>query len=324
MMRREVQRRKRQIRINMIFFLIVVIIILLIVFLWNLSAARTELKEAREALEKVELLWSEDVPKGMQWETEKSEKQGELGLDDIIGTENKMLEKPVKRNREEIIKKLGQLAGDYPAIKEIYKNYSSYPESMLEALANNPEMADFVAGYLGNKVVTGGLTEAEKEQEFPLFLQWDSRWGYQQYGKNDCIGIAGCGPTCMSMVLFYLTRDERLTPDILAEYAMQNNYYLEGSGTIWAFMDDVPAAFDIDVKEVKLSEQAMKAELDKGGVIICSMRPGDFTASGHFVVIYGYDREGFKINDPNCIARSRKSWSYEEIKGQIKKIWRYR
>ena len=58
-------------------------------------------------------------------------------------------------------------------------------------------------------------------------------------------------------------------------------------------------------------------------VVICSMKPGDFTAAGHFVVIYGYDSEGFLVNDPNCVARSRESWSYDVIGKQIKQMWTY-
>ena len=53
------------------------------------------------------------------------------------------------------------------------------------------------------------------------------------------------------------------------------------------------------------------------------MGEGDFTVSGHFIVIYGYDEAGFKVNDPNCVARSRKRWCFNEIEQQIKKIWTY-
>ncbi len=67
----------------------------------------------------------------------------------------------------------------------------------------------------------------------------------------------------------------------------------------------------------------MRATLDKGGVIVCAMGPGDFTATGHFIVIYGYDDEGFKVNDPNSTLRSSKGWKFEKIQRQIKKIWGY-
>ena len=53
------------------------------------------------------------------------------------------------------------------------------------------------------------------------------------------------------------------------------------------------------------------------------MGQGDFTVSGHFIVIYGYDDGGFWVNDPNCVARSRREWTFEEIEDQIKKIWAY-
>lgn len=195
---------------------------------------------------------------------------------------------------------------------------------MLAALANNPEMADFVSGYLDeNRRTAEGLTYLEKEQEYPLFLQWDTRWGYLPYGEDSIIGLSGCGPTCMSMVLYYLTDDDALTPDKLAAYAMSNNYYAEGIGTAWVFMEEVPLLYGIRVSEPRVTERAIKAELDKGAVIICAMGEGDFTVSGHFIVIYGYDEAGFKVNDPNCVARSRKRWCFNEIEQQIKKIWTY-
>ena len=56
---------------------------------------------------------------------------------------------------------------------------------------------------------------------------------------------------------------------------------------------------------------------------VCSMSEGDFTAAGHFIVIYGYDSEGFLVNDPNCVARSRQHWSWDSLRGQIKNMWLY-
>ena len=86
---------------------------------------------------------------------------------------------------------------------------------------------------------------------------------------------------------------------------------------------DFPEIYGIKATEPRMTERAVKAELDKGNILICAMGPGDFTVSGHFIVIYGYDDNGFQINDPNCVARSRKVWTFEEIKDQIKKIWAY-
>lgn len=230
--------------------------------------------------------------------------------------------RPVKRSGEEVLECLRELSEENDVIAEIYKNRYSYPDKMLEALANNPEMADFVRGYLSaEKKASGGLTDGEKDQDFPLFLQWDPRWGYAQYGDGSNIGLSGCGPTCLSMALYYLTGNEELTPDKIAQYSMDNGYYVPGSGTAWALLQDVPKLYGLEVSQPKATEWTLKNAIDQGKVIICSMSPGDFTAAGHFIVIYGYDREGFLVNDPNCVARSRKSWSFQSLGRQIKNTW---
>mgnify|MGYP002508544130 CR=1 FL=1 len=230
--------------------------------------------------------------------------------------------KPIERTEAEVLQRMGELGQTSSLIEEIYQNHSQYPKELLAALANNPEMADFVSDYPDGDGMTGGITASEKEQEFPLFLQWDRRWGYESYGDS-CIGLAGCGPTCLSMVLFYLTRDEMHTPDSIAAYSMKNGYYVEGTGTSWALMEDVPKLYGIKVSSISRTANNMKAVLDNGGIIICAMRKGDFTISGHYIVIYGYDNEGFMVNDPNCVARSGRRWTFSEIETQIKSIWVY-
>ena len=239
------------------------------------------------------------------------------------------VEKPMKRTEKQVLERLNALAADDEIIAGIYENRYSYPEDMLEALANNPEMADFVSNYLteDGKIQKGvqqpQLTELEKGQDYPLFLQWDPRWGYAEYGDNSNVGLSGCGPTCLSMVLYYLLGNEELTPDKIAEYSMENGFYMAGTGTAWALLEDVAMQYGINVTQPSTSEKNMKAALDRGDIIICSMGPGDFTAGGHFIVIYGYDSEGFYVNDSNCVARSREKWAYERIKKQIKNIWVY-
>ena len=232
------------------------------------------------------------------------------------------VERPKERTYREILERLKLLGTDNELIKQVADNNSDYPKRLLEALANNPELQDFAANYLQKKgVVEGGLTEGEKNADFPLFLQWDPRWGYASYGDDSVVGLAGCGPTALSMVLYYLTGDETLTPDKLAEYSMKNGYYISGTGTAWLLLENVPLRYGISVDQPDASKWGMEQALDNGQVIICSMGPGDFTIGGHFIVVYGYDEEGFLLNDPNCVARSREHWTWEQLKDQIKHIW---
>ena len=230
---------------------------------------------------------------------------------------------PVLREGSELkeqIHKLAQADKDYA---KIYEHYDEYPEALMLALSNNSEMLDFVKGYLtAEPVANGGLTHAEKKEDIPLLLQWDKRWGYEAYGDFN-IALSGCGPTCLSMVLVALNHDYDMTPKKVADFAMKNGFYVEGTGTAWSLMTEGAKELGLSAKEVSLDEYVMKNQLDAGKMLICSVGPGDFTAQGHFIVIYDYDEHGFRINDPNCVYRSSKSWSYREIASQIKILWAY-
>lgn len=224
----------------------------------------------------------------------------------------------------EVDARLAELALENDMIAEIYAQKERYPEALLTALSANQEMTDFVKGYLtAGRSVTGGISDEEKAQDFPLFIQWDSRWGYAPYGKKSNIGISGCGPTCMSMVIFALTRDESATPDALAAFSADNGYYMEGEGTAWLFMTDAAKEYGVTARELGLDEAVVRQYVKSGNPVICAMRPGDFTTTGHFIVIYGCDEKGFLINDPNSRERSSRHWNFEDIKWQIRNLWGY-
>ena len=232
------------------------------------------------------------------------------------------VEQPKKRNREEAIAKIKELSRWYPALYFVYKNADQYPIELLLSGAGNPEMADFLYGYLSSDgSITGGFTDEEQPEDYPLFLQFDPRWGYMSYGTRGTVGSSGCGPACLSMAVFYLTGDRTCTPGAIAQYSLDNKYYVEGIGTSWSLLTDYPAEFGLTSYQVQLREANLKAELDKGRYLICSVREGDFTSAGHFIMIYGYDENGFKINDPKCVYRSRLSWTYKQIRNDIKATW---
>lgn len=232
------------------------------------------------------------------------------------------VDRPMRRTKRQVREKLKELAEEGGLFEEIYEERESYPERLLEALANNPEMVGFVSEYLNRKEAgKPALTKREKEKDFPLFLQWDPRWGYEEYGDGSIIGLSGCGPTCVSMALYYLTGDETITPDVIAAYSMENGYYVSGVGTAWALIEEAPGLYGVDAVQRRISEESLLETLEEGGVLICSMSGGDFTAAGHFIVIYGRDEEGFLVNDPNCVARSRMSWTWDSLQEQIKNVW---
>ncbi|MCI9492252.1 MAG: C39 family peptidase [Lachnospiraceae bacterium] len=190
-------------------------------------------------------------------------------------------------------------------------------------LDKNEETYEFVSGYPNRSEYIGkeiDLTGEAQGGEVPLLLQWDQRWGYDSYGQ-EMIGLAGCGPTCMAMAYLHLTGDASMNPRAMAEYACENGYYTE-AGTSWGFFTAGAAGLGLSGSELPLGETQIKNALDEGAVVVCSMRPGDFTTTGHFILLRGYGEGGFYVNDPNSKGNSGKQWSFERLSGQIKNLWR--
>ncbi|MCD8380095.1 MAG: C39 family peptidase, partial [Lachnospiraceae bacterium] len=205
----------------------------------------------------------------------------------------------------------------------IYENWEEYPMVLLIALCNNPEMIDFALGYPDADTETAGeLTEAEVDSDFPYYLQWDSRWGYLSYGETD-IGLSGCGPTCLSMVIVKLTGNAEASPAVVAEYAMEHGYYISGSGTAWSLMTTGAAHFGITGTALSssISEADLLKLLEDGYPVICSVKPGDFTKGGHFIVLAGVEDGLIRVHDPNSVERSSRLWDYETLIRQVKKMW---
>lgn len=201
-------------------------------------------------------------------------------------------------------------------------SWSDYPQSLIELLERNPETEKFVLEYpiAAKEAASIDLTEYENSETVPLFLQWDQRWGYIRYG-SDVAGLTGCGPVCLSMAAFYLTGDEAYSPDQMLRFASENGYYVPGSGSSWTLISEGGVQLGFDVTEIPLDENRILRNLEVGNPIICAMGPGDFTSSGHFIVLAGSEDGLLRINDPNSIANSEKFWSYEEIRDQIRNLW---
>lgn len=215
---------------------------------------------------------------------------------------------------------IAALAAKDGRAKEIVAHPENYPTAFLDALAKNGEMLDFVLGYPEHH----GDAPAERLDEsldtVPLLLQWDARWGYQPYGEST-VAVSGCAPTCVAMAAAYLTSDAQITPYSVAQYAAQQGYYVSGTGTSWELIHTGVQHFGIAADELPLSEEQINAALDAGQPVICSMLPGDFTTTGHFIVLCGRADGGYQVRDPFSRARSGKVWSYETLAGQIGNLW---
>ena len=208
-------------------------------------------------------------------------------------------------------------------VREIMANKERYPEQLIELLQNNEETADFVFDYPEKKDTAPADTVGEVVQgQVPLLLQWDERWGYAFYA-DDMIAVNGCGPTAIAMVAAGLTGDNTVTPYKVAQFSAGNGYYAGDSGTSWSLMTEGAQQFGIYGEEMGLSEDEVFSALENGHPIICSMRPGDFTTTGHFIVLTGIEDGKIRVNDPNSRVRSGKLWDYSRLEYQINNLWVY-
>ena len=80
----------------------------------------------------------------------------------------------------------------------------------------------------------------------------------------------------------------------------------------------------LDVTELTLDYDRIVANLEVGNPIICVMGPGDFTSSGHFIVLTGVEDGLLTVNDPNSYARSEQLWDFFQIQDQIENLWAIR
>lgn len=166
------------------------------------------------------------------------------------------------------------------------------------------------------------------------YKQYDTKWGSLSYavdGEVSTIKSAGCGPTCLAMVLASIV-SPYIDPVTCASWARMKGYKVYRSGTSYNYPVVQAAQYGVIVKRLNVSnvygettnivhEQAL-SELHKGNWIIACMGKGLWTSSGHFVVAYGCDPgEYVYINDPASASKSRAYNKWSLFKSQVKYYW---
>lgn len=197
-----------------------------------------------------------------------------------------------------------------------------FPDDVAALAARNPEALDFALAYPDIRDTAPAETVDEAEcGVFPVLLQWDTRWGCEPYGTS-ILAVSGCGPTALSVVACGLTGDASLSPTAIARWA-QGQGYADASGTSWDLMRTGCEQLGLSAQELPLTQDAVFGALADGQPIICSVRPGDFTTVGHFIVLTGVQDGLIRIVDPNSAVRSQTLWEYDRLAPQIKNLWAY-
>lgn len=165
------------------------------------------------------------------------------------------------------------------------------------------------------------------------YLQTDARWGWNDYsapGEKTTIRASGCGPTAMAMVLATWA-DKSVTPKTECAWALKHGYKAPRQGTYYGYF--VPAAARYGLKARQLNwvniygnskstyhEEARKA-VKEGHLVIACMGKGNWTSSGHYVLVWDVEGDTVYINDPASTLARRTQGSYALFKTQVKYYW---
>lgn len=144
------------------------------------------------------------------------------------------------------------------------------------------------------------------------YKQGDSRWGSKMYSstgnKKQTMANSGCGPTAMADVVATL-KDKSVTPYTLAQLSMANGHRTSSGGTAWSFFPFIAEYYKFSKLIETTSLSTLKACLDAGGYVVCSMGPGYWTKGGHFICAWKYDDSYIYCNDPASKARKKQKQS---------------
>lgn len=144
------------------------------------------------------------------------------------------------------------------------------------------------------------------------FKQYDSRWGSKIYtstgNQKQTMRSSGCGPTAAANVVATL-KDGSVTPWTLAQIAMDKGYRTSNNGTAWSFFKYLASIYGFS-KFVQTSNlTTLKACLDGGGYVVCSMGKGYWTSGGHYITAWKYDSSYIYCNDPASSTRKKQNQS---------------
>ncbi|MGM0125130.1 hypothetical protein IGI37_002528 [Enterococcus sp. AZ194] len=160
-------------------------------------------------------------------------------------------------------------------------------------------------------------------QPYPLNLQKDERWGDTPYG-DDTLGVNGCAIATLSMIL---SREQGRTvepPEIL-DWA-QDAYFVEGAGTSWNIFEDFATHYGLPFKNLGSDINTALTYLEQGIPVVVSVSPGEFTDTGHIMLLSAYKDGQLSVYDPNDTPEKnhyKKTYDVDEVASQVINYWVY-
>ncbi|MGF3182424.1 C39 family peptidase [Facklamia sp. P12934] len=153
------------------------------------------------------------------------------------------------------------------------------------------------------------------QMDVPLILQKSPLYSDIDYGasQQDTLGDNGCAIVSLAMVYSYLS-NRLVEPEEVLEWSGRD-YFFENEGTSWTIFSDYATDHGFNFYNHGNNFYSAMEAVQKGQVVIASVKPGFFTDVGHIIVIRGYEPGYVYVNDPN--DNPEKMYSFQPINEQI-------
>ena len=197
--------------------------------------------------------------------------------------------------------------------------------------ANGLSSDGIVGAKTWNMLICGDLpTPKVTPGEQPVdYKQYDKRWGSKPYtitgSSKQTMSSSACGPTAMADIVATWW-DGNVTPWDMAQKALSWGCRTKDKGTSSAFLKKAAKLYDAkDYRTSSSADDVINCLRDGGLVIVCfgagtKGKPGyqKWTKGGHYCVIWKWDGEKFRINDPASAKAARATGTKEEVQNARK------
>jgi hypothetical protein len=198
----------------------------------------------------------------------------------------------------------------------------------IEEFKKNPAVMQYSASGYYDELVYEDYEIIHNDRVITYYNQLELPWKNMLYGFITTIGNSGCGPTSMAIILSTIL-EQRITPAEMADSAYKGGYLvqyydLEGlhASTRHDFIPETAMAYGLVCEGFTMNdgtEQNIIDALGAGEMIVAIMGPGQFTESGHYIILSGITAEG-TILVVDCASRKRteQEWDIESIIDEAK------
>ena len=126
-------------------------------------------------------------------------------------------------------------------------------------------------------------------------------------------------------------KDPAVTPVTTAEWSMSHGYKALNQGTYYSYFVPQFSAYGITCERLNQAnlygkstsaahEKALLA-LQGGDWVIACMGKGNWTSTGHFILLYRFENGFVYINDPASTKETRLKSTWDLFAGQVKYMW---